>query len=485
MRRFGVRADGEDASARAWVVAWTPASAKSASARTPTSLRGVSHVHVRTFRKQVSDAGRRVSWSRRVRGPRFRGRRGRARARVVPPPSVARRGSGNTKTPRARRCVRKRASSMRRRVVSRRRHAPSEDRVCGRDAPRRAPVRGFHVYAIETIRGVLVRGASLAHHRRPEARARVFLPTFHFMFNSTSELRNKPGQLATWSTPVSVKCCHVRRSLLQPASSLPLAPRVLGTPLVVNMNPAMIARNPVVVATAARPRVAARRASAAAVRQADGLVSRASVGSARRATRCAASESEADKTVSALDAILAGSQDEPAPEEVRWRASPRLNARTRAFSVSRHTPSADTGVLRLAFSSSRSRWRFCVSKAFWKAALLESRGFRGRRASLRNYARLTPSGLLSFNKPTGAPRAGGAEGTQARRGERRDEGEDAQRVRRRRRHAQQAHARELVPEHHPGHIRARGALQTRGHLRLRSAESARDARREPNDDDDD
>jgi hypothetical protein len=26
---------------------------------------------------------------------------------------------------------------------------------------------------------------------------------------------------------------------------------------------------------------------------------------------------------------------------------------------------------------------------------LESRGFRGRRASLRNYARLTPSGLLS------------------------------------------------------------------------------------------
>jgi hypothetical protein len=61
---------------------------------------------------------------------------------------------------------------MRRRVVSRRRHAPSEDRVGGRDAPRRAPVRGFHVYAVESIRGVLVRGAPLAHHRRPEARAR-------------------------------------------------------------------------------------------------------------------------------------------------------------------------------------------------------------------------------------------------------------------------------------------------------------------------
>ena len=335
MRRFGVRADGEDASARDWVVAWTPASAKSASARTPTSLRGVSHVHVRTFRKQVSDAGRRVSWSRRVRGPRFRGRRGRARARVAPPP-------------------------MRRRVVSRRRHAPSEDRVCGRDAPRRAPVRGFHVYAIETIRGVLVRGASLAHHRRPEARARVFLPTFqlHVQLN----LGTKHICRASWRPPVSVKCCHVRRSLLQPTSSLPLAPRVLGTPLVVNMNPAMIARNPVVVATAARPRVAARRASAAAVRQADGLVSRASVGSARRATRCAASESEADKTVSALDAILAGSQDEPAPEEVRQRVSAPQRALAR--SRSRATPHPRTRVLRLAFSSSRGSAR--AFRAFGK-----------------------------------------------------------------------------------------------------------------------
>jgi hypothetical protein len=107
------------------------------------------------------------------------------------------------------------------------------------------------------------------------------------------------------------------------------------------MNPAMLARNPVVVATAARPHVAARRASAATVRQADGLVSRASVGSARRATRCAASESEADKTVSALDAILAGSQDEPAPEEVRMRASPRPRTQSSTRSkVSRKHPSA-------------------------------------------------------------------------------------------------------------------------------------------------
>ena len=454
MRRFGVRADGEDASARAWVVAWTPASAKSASARTPTSLRGVSHVHVRTFRKQVSDAGRRVSWSRRVRGPRFRGRRGRHRCVV--------------------------ASFL-------------ED---GTHPPRTA-------FAVETRRVARLFAASMSMPSKPSVAfsyagppSRIIVAPRHaracFCRLSTSCSSTQPRNFAYFAgpagdrgrPPVSVKCCHVRRSLLQPTSSLPLAPRVLGTPLVVNMNPAMIARNPVVVATAARPRVAARRASAAAVRQADGLVSRASVGSARRATRCAASESEADKTVSALDAILAGSQDEPAPEEVRQRVSAPQRALAR--SRSRATPHPRTRVhdappfLRLA--GRRARFALLESRA---PAL---RGFRGRRrASLCNRARLTPSNLLSrsVSCATGAPRAGGAEGTQARRGERRDEGEDAQRVRRRRRHAQQAHALEPVPEHHPGHIRARGALQTRGHLRLRSAESARDARREPNDDDDD
>jgi len=101
------------------------------------------------------------------------------------------------------------------------------------------------------------------------------------------------------------------------ASSLPLAPRIFDTPFAVTMNPAMLARNPVVLATAARPRGAARRASAAAVTKARGLVARANYGTRRRATRCAASESDSNKTVSALDAILAGSQDEPAPEEVR------------------------------------------------------------------------------------------------------------------------------------------------------------------------
>ena len=133
------------------------------------------------------------------------------------------------------------------------------------------------------------------------------------------------------------------------------------------MNPAMIARNPVVVATAARPRVAARRASAAAVRQADGLVSRASVGSARRATRCAASESEADKTVSALDAILAGSQDEPAPEEVRWRASPRPSAHSRVLGLAPHPIRGHACTTPRLFFVSRVGAR--VSR-FWKAALL-------------------------------------------------------------------------------------------------------------------
>ena len=45
----------------------------------------------------------------------------------------------------------------------------------------------------------------------------------------------------------------------------------------------------------------------------------------------------------------------------------RAPARTHAFSVSRHTPSADTRILRLAFSSSRGLARVLH---FWKAALL-------------------------------------------------------------------------------------------------------------------
>ena len=143
-----------------------------------------------------------------------------------------------------------------------------------------------------------------------------------------------PGRGAIWRSESSVTAA-TSDSPRRLGSALPLAPRVLGTPLVVPMNPVMLTRNPVVVADAARPRVAARRVFTAAMRRADGPVSRASVGSARRITRCAASESEADKTVSALDAILAGSQDDPAPEEVRERVSaPHTHSGCSPFSVS-------------------------------------------------------------------------------------------------------------------------------------------------------
>ena len=75
-----------------------------------------------------------------------------------------------------------------------------------------------------------------------------------------------------------------------------------------------------VASSAARPRAGAARASRAArardvVRSDARLVASPS----RRGVRCAAEKGgEAEKTVSALDAILAGSQDEPEPEpEVR------------------------------------------------------------------------------------------------------------------------------------------------------------------------
>lgn len=75
-----------------------------------------------------------------------------------------------------------------------------------------------------------------------------------------------------------------------------------------------------VASSAARPRAGAARASRAArardvVRSDARLVASPS----RRGVRCAVEKGgEAEKTVSALDAILAGSQDEPEPEpEVR------------------------------------------------------------------------------------------------------------------------------------------------------------------------
>jgi hypothetical protein len=88
------------------------------------------------------------------------------------------------------------------------------------------------------------------------------------------------------------------------------------------MNALTIAQSAAVVASAARPRVPAGRA-ARAVRAPLGRSDVACVPSssaARRRAVCRADKSDAENTVSALDAILAGSQDEAAPEEVRARS---------------------------------------------------------------------------------------------------------------------------------------------------------------------
>ena len=262
---------------------------------------------------------------------------------------------------------------MRRRVVSRRRHAPSEDRVCGRDAPRRAPVRGFHVYAIETIRGVLVRGASLAHHRRPEARARVFLPTFHEMFNSTSERSFFCRQLAT---PRQCHCCHVRRSLFVTAirAACPRnAARREHEPRDDRPKPGR----------RGDPRAPARR-RAPPVRRGGApggwhrLQSLRRVGSPRHAVRGLRVRGGQDRQRTGRHPRrFAGRARARRGAPARLRAP----ARTHAFSVSRHTPSADTRILRLAFSSSRGLARaFC---AFGKPRSCSARLSRSARLALQ------------------------------------------------------------------------------------------------------
>ena len=282
------------------------------------------------------------------------------RVRVAAPPRVVRRGRGSTKdAAHVEVCSKPRvvdASSRRFAKTARTLRGPrwrsrrAASRACSRlpclchrNHPWRSRTRGLP-RASSSPRGTRARvSAAFPLHVQRNLGTKLFLPPA----GDPSSVSLLPRQT------LALRHSHSRR-----VSS--------GTPLVVNMNPAMIARNPVVVATPARPRVAARRPSAAAVRQADGIVSRASVGSARRATRCAASESEADKTVSALDAILAGSQDEPAPEEVRQRVSEPQRALTR--SRSRATP-----IRGHAYTTPRL---FFVSRVgarvlrFWKAALL-------------------------------------------------------------------------------------------------------------------
>ena len=97
------------------------------------------------------------------------------------------------------------------------------------------------------------------------------------------------------------------------------------------MNALTIAQSAAVVASAARPRVPAGRAARAVRAPLGGRSDVACVPSssaARRRAVCRADKSDAEKTVSALDAILAGSQDEAAPEE--GRASHPVTQRARA-----------------------------------------------------------------------------------------------------------------------------------------------------------
>lgn len=256
-----------------------------------------------------------------------------------------------------------RTSSMRRRVVSRRRHAPSEDRVCGRDAPRRAPVRGFHVYAIETIRGVLVRGASLAHHRRPEARARVFLPTFH--------VRSRPRNFAYFAGPAGDTGSTPGQCQVLPRQTLAAAAHfVTPTRAACPRNAARREHEP----RDDRPKPGRRgdrrapaRRRAPRVRRGGApggwprLKSLRRVGSPRHAVRGV-------RVRGGQDRQRAGRHPRRFAGRARARrgapARLRAPARTRAFSVSRHTPSADTRTRRPAFSSSRGSAR--AFRAFGK-----------------------------------------------------------------------------------------------------------------------
>ena len=273
------------------------------------------------------------------------------RVRVAAPPRVVRRGRGSTKdAAHVEVCSKPRvvdASSRRFAKTARTLRGPRwRSRRAASRACSRLPClcRRSHPWRPRTR-------APLRASSSPRGSAARFARSTK-TFRGTSLTRGTERR-ATWRSGRQLTAATSDALAAAANSSLPLAPRVLGTPLVVTMNPAMLTRNPVVVATAARPRVAARRASAAATRRADGPVSRTSVGSARRATRCAASESEADKTVSALDAILAGSQDEPAPEEVRERVSAPQRPLERPPSRA-SVPSADTRASpRLVFSSAR------------------------------------------------------------------------------------------------------------------------------------
>ena len=225
-----------------------------------------------------------------------------------------------------------------------------QSRACSRD-PMSMPSKPSVAFKIAWA-------APAHHHRRRAARARACFCRLSTSCRRNSDARVRSFFAASWRRS-SVSLLPRQTLALRHSHSAPLSserrrrehePRDDRPKTVVVVTPRAPARR--------------RRRSAAAVRGGGPRVAR---GRARRATRCAASESEADKTVSALDAILAGLQDEPAPEEVRQRVSEPQRALTRS-SVSRHTHPRTRAYTtpRLFFVSRVGAAAF----AFWKAALL-------------------------------------------------------------------------------------------------------------------
>ena len=373
MRRFGVLFcffTCEDAGgARAWVVAWTPASAKSASARTPTSLRGV--VVRRSRVSEARDAGRRVSSSRRVRRVGFAGRafgggedacvlesldlrasRGvnpgtqRRRARVID--ASSRRFSKTARTLRGPRLRSRRAAS---RACSR---LPC---LCHRNHPWRSRTRG------------LPRASSSPRGTR--ARVSADFP-LHVQLN----LGTKLFFAASWRPLRSVTAATSDAR----SSPLPFAPRSARNAARREHEPRDDRPKP---GRRGDPRAPARR-RAPPVRRGGapggwhGLQSLRRVGSPRHAVRGL-------RVRGGQDRQRAGRHPRRFAGRARARrgapARLRAPARTHAFSVSRHTPSADTRILRLAFSSSRGLARaFC---AFEKPRSCSARLSRSARLALQ------------------------------------------------------------------------------------------------------
>ena len=304
--------------------------------------------------------------SRRVRGPRFRGRRGRVRARVARPPSVARRESGNTKTPRARhRCVV--ASFL-------------ED---GTHPPRTA-------FAVETRRVARLFAASMSMPSKPSVAfsyagppSRIIVAPRHaracFCRLSTScstQPRNEAFFAASWRPLVSVTAATSDAR----SSPLPFAPRVLWNAARREHEPRDDRPKP---GRRGDPRAPARR-RAPPVRRGGApggwhrLQSLRRVGSPRHAVRGLRVRGGQDRQRTGRHPRrFAGRARARRGAPARLRAP----ARTHAFSVSRHTPSADTRILRLAFSSSRGLARaFC---AFGKPRSCSARLSRSARLALQ------------------------------------------------------------------------------------------------------